>query len=198
LVLPPNPGRTLPAPPYTGAETSDTFGIFYWTASGNPNATPYPVSIPYTNSIVGLNRVSRTVDTAPNASGWDAPFFFEDRRNVFYVTTAEAWNLFVTHSSYGIAWNSFSIVAVNEIPPLAVNVPPPVPDPGPLVNGIPLGGGDPAALVRSVAQAGNIRIAVGSTTPVNYQGTIIYPTGQSTAQTRFNLKSTTGGSEPSN
>ena len=180
LLLPAVTGRNLGASPlYTGAETSGDFTIKYWQLSGDPNtAPPFPSTV-YTNNILGLKRVARAVDTAPTTDGWDAPFFFEDRRNVFYVTTSEVWTPFF-NGIYGKISHSISGLTAVEIPPVVVNAPSPIAEPTPLA-GIPIGGGDPAAIINNVAQSGTIRVAVASGAFVVYQGTTLYPTGQSAA-----------------
>jgi peptidoglycan hydrolase-like protein with peptidoglycan-binding domain len=178
LVLPPNPSRTLPAPLYTGAETSGSFTISYWTLAGDPNTTPWHKTAGPTNNILGLKRVPRTVDTAPTSEGWDSPFFFEDRRNLFYVTTAETWIPFFDNPLYGLMNDSSTASASIYFPPLVVKAPPAIPTTAPLGSGIVAGGGDPAAILRYVSQSGNIRVALGTVPPVVYQGTTLYPTGQ--------------------
>ena len=37
---------------------------------------------------------------------WDAPFFYEDRKNLFYVTTTEAVVSFGTFTGYGAGFTS--------------------------------------------------------------------------------------------
>ena len=181
LVLPANPSRTLPTPLYTGGETSGPFSVSYWSLAGDPDtAAPKKAAGP-TNKILGLKRVPRTVDTAPTSDGWDSPFFFEDRRNVFYVTTTETWTLFFNSPRYGLVDDSYIASSV-LVPPLAVNAPRAIQATVPFATGIVAGGGDPAAIVHYLAQTGNIHVAIGSTTPVVYQGTTVYPTGQSAQQ----------------
>jgi hypothetical protein len=190
LVLPSNPGRTLqPALPYTGGDASGNFNISYWTFTGNPLLWPWTQSTTYQNDILGLTRVPRTVVCAPTTDGWDAPLFFEDRKNVFYVTTKETWTLFFNHANYGLVASTYN-PPIN-VPSVVVDVPPPIPQPAPYVTGIVAGGGDPAAIVQYAAQQGNIRIAVGSGTSVTYQGTTLYPTGQSSGLIQVGARSST-------
>jgi hypothetical protein len=196
MVLPSNPGRTLqPALPYTGGDASGNFNISYWTFAGSPLYWPWTQSNAYQNNILGLTRTPRTVDCAPSTDGWDAPFFFEDRKNVFYVTTTESWISFFNYGLYGLVGNTFVNPSI-YVPPLAVDVPPVVQPTPPFVTGIVAGGGDPAAIVHSAAQQGNIRIAVGGATSVTYQGTTLYPNGQSTAVIR--LRPVVSNTNPSN
>lgn len=193
LVLPPATGRVLPAPLFTGAETSGTtFNISYWTLTGDQNAAPAVSSTSFNNNLLALKRVARTVDTAPTTDGWDAPFFFEDRRNVFYVTTAENWVPFF-NAAYGVVSSAYNFALAGNIPPLVVNASPPIEETTPFATGIPISGGDPASIIRYVAQSGNIRVALATGTVVNYQGTTLYPTGQS-ARLGPQVRITGGGS----
>jgi hypothetical protein len=183
LVLPANPSRTLPTPLYTGGETSGPFTVSYWSLAGDPDNAPPKTTAGPTNKILGLKRVPRTVDTAPTSDGWDSPFFFEDRRNVFYVTTTETWALFFHSPVYGLVDDPYIASSSVFVPPLAVNAPPAIHATVPFATGIVAGGGDPAAIVHYLAQTGNIHVAIGTTAPVVYQGTTVYPTGQSAQQT---------------
>lgn len=173
-VLPPAPWRQFqPVTTYTGGTTNDTFSASYWSITG---------SFVYQGDILGLNRVPRIVDAAPNTAGWHSPFFFEDRRNVFYVETVEPWIPFRFSSNYGIVASSIYTVSTPNLPPLVLNSPPPVVPITPFANGYVAGGGDPAAAAQFVSQNQTIRAALGSVTSVVYQGAKLYPTGQAPAQ----------------
>jgi hypothetical protein len=181
LAMPPDPGRTLqPAVPYTGGTTDGSFSISYWTLVNGPGVFPAIQTSLYQKNLFGLNLGQRTVDCAPNAAGWDAPFFFEDRRNVFYVTTSESYTYFFNTPSYGIVFNNYLPPKWANIPPLLINSPRPqwVITPFSLAGS----GGDPAAVAKFVAQNGLIRAAIGTGTPVVYRGTALYPTGQALEQ----------------
>src|SRR5271166_5190782 len=181
LIATASPGRTFyPGGAYTGGTASGTFSINYWTIAdpGNPASA---ANTSYQNSLLGLNRQPRIVDTAPNPAGWDAPFFFEDRRNVFYVTTTETPTLF-DPLTYGIvATNTYKTSSSPIIPPLVLDSPKKILQPTVLATGFG-GGGDSAAVSRFVNQNGVIHTAIGSATPVVYQGATLYPTGQAPEQ----------------
>ncbi|HEV2451110.1 MAG TPA: neuraminidase-like domain-containing protein [Streptosporangiaceae bacterium] len=85
------PGRSLspaPATPWAGGLSSGTFAVNYLQNPGNPiDGPPVPA---YSNSILEYNWLARFTEPQPGLpDAWDAPFIYEDRRNVFYVTTTE-------------------------------------------------------------------------------------------------------------
>ncbi len=191
-IVPPYPGRTLaPISYYTGGSSppnGDPFNISYWrTLAGNPISWPPTTSPVYKLPIFGLTRVPRTVNSAPNSAsnsvGWDAPFFFEDRRNVFYVTTTESQTMFDAGESYGNIGNSaYDDASSRNISRLVLNDPAPTAETAPFATGFIGGGGASTAVARFVAQNGVIRAALGSSAPVAYQGTTLYPSGQALEQ----------------
>jgi peptidoglycan hydrolase-like protein with peptidoglycan-binding domain len=69
---------------YSGGSSSITFSIEYDTIQllGRNQI--------YANDILRSTSVPRYVEPASNLEPWDAPFFFEDRRSLFYVTTKES------------------------------------------------------------------------------------------------------------
>ena len=80
----PNPSRVVrPVQSYTGGNETDTFGITYYDnlfGFGPPA---------YNNKVLGFSWMPRLVEAQPGLpDAWDAPLLYEDRRNVFYVTTA--------------------------------------------------------------------------------------------------------------
>lgn len=178
-----NPGRTFqPGGVYTGGTSTDTFSIAYYTV--NDPASPVSATTQFCkNSLLGLNRQPRVVDCAPNALGWDAPFLFEDRRNVFYVTTTETVSRILDTPIYGILNTAiYSAVTAARIPPLIVNTPAPPVLETPLAYGIAGGGDDTSAVSTLVVQDPRIHTALGTVTAVTYQGVALYPTGQVTEQ----------------
>ncbi len=54
-------------------------------------------------------------------SGWATPFFYEDSRHVFFVTTEEKQKSFGERVDYGVMIHPNSMRAV-EVPPLVVQV----------------------------------------------------------------------------
>jgi hypothetical protein len=115
----------------------------------------------------------------PVADIWDAPFFFEDRRNVFYVTTAEQPVWVRDHLGIGVAPNP-GVINLPQIPPLVV---PPIPrdKPKPWVDGGPIGPEpgviDPAPMLRFVTEDAYIRQGLATTVNVVYGDRQIGPSG---------------------
>jgi hypothetical protein len=177
FVFPPAPWRQFgPITTYTGGfiSGSGNFTASYWTQS--------PGTFDYQTDILGLSFVPRVIDAAPNSAGWDSPFFFEDRRNVFYVGTTDTWLPFRLSSTYGIVAPSVYSASAPNLPRLILNTPSPIAPGVPFANGYIPGGGDPVAFARFVNQNGTIRAALGSVTPLTYNGARLYPTGQALAQ----------------
>lgn len=152
FVPPPSPWRQFqPISTYTGGFTAGSFTVSYWSQWG---------TFDFQSDILGLPFVPRVVDAAPNSAGWDSPFFFEDRRNVFYVETTENWAPFRLSSTYGIVATSIYSAAAPNLPRLILNTPPILPETS-FANGYIPRGGDPAAVARFVNQNGTIRAALG-------------------------------------
>jgi peptidoglycan hydrolase-like protein with peptidoglycan-binding domain len=186
IALPASPGRTFsPIEPYTGGtpKASSTFGVTYWTLD-NPGDAPYTWPPPYSagppNQLFGLNRVARTVDAVPNQPDWYAPFFFEDRKNVFYVTSGESEQLIFNRPVYGFGVTQTNYSTSPILSGLASATIPVIAQATPYGPPVPIGGGDPAAteLASYLAQGGNVRAAINSLAPVSYQGVPLYPGGQ--------------------
>lgn len=134
-----------------------------------------------------LSRQILTDDTQMNtvapyhlvSSPWDAPFFFEDRRNVFYVTSTESPVWISNFRSYGVAIAS-GILAAEPVPPLVVQTGPPLPpkfwgDGGPLA--INPGAIDPAPISRYITEDAYIRQGLATSATVRYGGVEIGPSG---------------------
>ena len=114
---------------------------------------------------------------------WDAPFFFQDSRNVFLVTSEEQKVWIQNYRHYGVSKNP-GIKQVTEIPPLVLQVDPgllvkPRPQPlgnGGLINPDP-GMFDPAALQRFVSEDAYITKGIGSNGSIMYGDSQIGPAG---------------------
>jgi len=122
------------------------------------------------NIIAPYHRVS---------SPWDAPFFFEDRRNVFYVTTTESPVWISDFRWYGVSVAPGVLVA-EQFPPLVVQTGPPVPpkfwgDGGPLA--LDPGTIDPAPISRYITEDAYIRQGLATSATVQYGGVEIGPSG---------------------
>jgi hypothetical protein len=149
-------GRSFsPVTQYTGGSSGapSTYSVNYWTF----NAIPPNEKTQYQPNLLGLFRNERTVDAAPGPAGWDAPFFFEDRRNVFFVRTTESQPTASVAPPYGV----IPVATAPRIPSAVLQRPPTGPD-----------AGSNASLIASQ------RVSLPSTTPVIYQGNAIDSTGQ--------------------
>jgi hypothetical protein len=179
----PYPYRSNDAGPRRGLLTSDdTFTITYLTG-----IDPF-----YSHTTYWSRPVLKVPDGmhysafGPNHTlpkPWDAPFFFQDSRNVFFVTTEEQKVWIHTYPHYGVSVNP-GFKEVTQIPPLVLQI-----DPGllvkprlqPLGNGRPNdpdpGAFDPTALRSFVSEDAYINKGIGSNGSVMYGDSQIGPTG---------------------
>jgi GH18 family chitinase len=156
------------------AQGTNTFSIYYY-----PPAWSQGVGQATQNDILQSFIGERVIEPQPGTS-WDAPFFFQDSRSVFYVTTNEALVAIGEFDGFGIANNvsSPSVISVINVPPIISKPLTGPPDPiGPVI--VPSGPiiGDPVALASFVGTDANIRAALGTTATVAYQGQLIGPSG---------------------
>ncbi len=110
---------------------------------------------------------------------WDAPFFFEDSRNVFYVTSEQQPVWVADSGDFGVSANP-AVIKVPEMPPLVVRPGPPIQpkfwgDGGPL--GPDTGVIDLAPMQRFVTEDAYIRQGIGTTAVVRYGDRQIGPSG---------------------
>jgi Neuraminidase-like domain/Salmonella virulence plasmid 28.1kDa A protein len=111
-----------------------------------------------------------------NSNPWDAPFFYEDSRHVFYVTTAERIIQIPK-------WNGFGITAFPpkqqwDIPPLVLEPVEIIPDPiGPIAKQPGFGVVDPSPIERYVTEDAYIDRGIGSIGTVAFGGKEIGLTG---------------------
>jgi hypothetical protein len=108
---------------------------------------------------------------------FDTPFFFEDRRHVFYVTTTEQPSFIGGYTNYGFTVNA-SGRQFAQIPPLVLQEEPPR-EIGPKF--VPVGPGpgvvDPGPMRRFVTQDAYIRRGIGTSGFVKYGDRQIGPAG---------------------
>jgi hypothetical protein len=141
------------------------------------------------NKILKPVLIPRVVPPQGNVSDvWDAPFFYEDRRNVFYVKTSEAlvnvWQFTGFGAGNGVVGGTLSL------PPLLEPPPPARPNPaGPVSFGAVAGGGDAVAMQQFVARDPNIRTALGTTQTVTFQGQEIGAKGSAAASSATSNRS---------
>jgi hypothetical protein len=115
---------------------------------------------------------------------WDAPFFFEDRRNIFYVTTTEQPTWVGGYGGFGVSFDP-GLVAT-RVPPLVVQTVPQRPprfwgDGGPI--GPDPGVIDPAPIRQLVTEDAYIKQGLATTASVQYGDKQIGPSGAISAQT---------------
>jgi ABC toxin-like protein/neuraminidase-like protein/putative peptidoglycan binding protein/virulence plasmid A protein len=119
----------------------------------------------------------------PLHDSWHAPFFYEDKRHVFYVTTRQRFVRVPKWEGF-----EFDIPAVEELwefPPLVWEILP-VPDPiGPLVNPPDFGIVDRVAMTRFVTEDAYIHRGLATSQPVQFDGSLIGPGGQIASQTEL-------------
>jgi peptidoglycan hydrolase-like protein with peptidoglycan-binding domain len=172
-------GLTPLAQPYTGAIGTGDFVINYY---GTYNSVQFD-SPTLSNDLLGYTRIPRLIDAQPYLADANlAPFLYEDRRYLFYVTTKQAW-VTIRQPVFGVPFGTFTSAAT------AFNIPPIVMRQGPIA--LPPGGDpvldftgkvsaatDPAALqTYAAAQAPNISVALHTGVGVTYQGQQLTPTG---------------------
>jgi hypothetical protein len=120
---------------------------------------------------------------APNhylTDPWTAPFFFEDRRNVYYVTTQEQPVWVGRVGGYGVAVNP-GIFQLPRIPPLIVQPSPALPPKRFWGDGGPVGPDpgiiDPDPISQFVTQDAYIRQGIATNAVVSYGDQQIGPSG---------------------
>jgi hypothetical protein len=110
---------------------------------------------------------------------WDAPFFFEDRQNVFYVRTGEQPVWIPNFGGFGVSVNP-GVMEAPRIPPLVVQPGPPI-RPKFWGDGRPIGPDlgviDPVPMRRLVTEDAYIRQGIGTTAVITYDGKQIGPSG---------------------
>jgi hypothetical protein len=171
-------GAVDPNRSYPPSSSPTTFSIHYTEMDAIP--TPHPVSA-YSNDLLTSPIGERVVNPQPIseiADAWNMPFFFEDTRNVFYVTTSQAMVPLHLHFGFGVGLaglaNSWSatipdVVFPPVLPPVIHFVPPISPDNSPVV--------DPAGARRFVTEDAYIRSGLATTVPIAYHGAQIGPRG---------------------
>src|SRR5208283_4538015 len=136
-------------------------------------------NVVYSNTIIGFNLAPRYVEPQLELdNAWDAPFFYEDRRNVFYVMTSEKISFWQNHDDFAILTSAPSLQGqVAKIPPLIFQEQPkaaPNGDPILAANAI---GGNAATIRAYLSQTTAIRAGIGSVTPISYHGREISVSG---------------------
>jgi hypothetical protein len=161
---------------YTGGDiASRNFGIEYLTTSQGGDTIGYQA-----NELLTPKLSARYVE--PHDRAWEGPFFYEDRRNVFYVTTREAVVSVREFVGYGIGYKTPSLTAsAVKIPPVVTQPGSPLPDTAHrLMFNTAFSAGDLNAIQRFVPNDANIRLALGSSAAPTFQSQSIGAEGSPT------------------
>jgi hypothetical protein len=170
IILSMGPTRTLNTAGNTLSATYER-GILFVPLGETPPESTLP------RPILTTGIRDRVVEPKhPLQDTWDAPFFYEDGRHVFYVSTRQRL-VSVPH------WGGFDFEPPVfeqpwEIPHLVFETPP-IPDPiGPIVNPPDFAVINPAEMTRFVTEDAYIRRGFEATKPVQFGTTPIGPGGK--------------------
>ncbi len=132
---------------------------------------------PVERSILTSLIPARIVSPSHNSkSAWEAPFFVEDSRHVFYVSTSVNNVLIPEFTGYGIAAGSFAQQL--DIPPLVLEQDEVIPDKyGPVVKGPGFGVIDTSFMERFVSEDVYISQGIGTNGTVRFGDKEIGPGG---------------------
>ncbi len=185
----PSPYRSFPAywGAYTGGFAPSTFSVSYQNSA---------ISIPsYSNALLEYQWAPRYLDTQPGLPGaWDAPFIYEDRRNLFWVTTTTTMVPVLRQRAFGVLSAAPTLATAQRLtPPLLLTRPVTAAVPREVLA-IAGSGGDPAALQRLLAASPAISAALPGRQTVSYQGQVISPVGSLAALGPTVIASTGSGS----
>jgi len=167
LLGPPGPARSFPqAQPYTGGYGSGTFGISYLPAQGRPAM--------YASSILQYTWQPRYTQPQPwLPDEWDAPFLYEDRRHLFYVTTTESLVPIRWFPGFGILSASPGVLASGlAISPVVLRQPVTAATPQEVLA-VTAAAGDPVAVQRFISAGTNIKAGLALPQTITYQGQLI-------------------------
>jgi hypothetical protein len=167
--------------PYRNLQTQfQSFSILY----GYLELTVGPRDNPLTTivdskwrKVLNSPLLPRLVEThQPLQNLWDSPFFFEDSRHLFYVSTSERLVTIPENPLFG--FGARPTLGRTEIPPLMLEQPSlGIQDPGRVIIGPQLGIGDPGLMERFMAEDTNIRTCLGTSATVRFSGQEIGPAG---------------------
>ena len=177
FTLPTGPTRSLDTATNNLAATYER-GMFILTIDGTP---PPESTLPRPILTTGIR--DRVVEPRhPLQDTWNAPFFYEDGRHVFYVTTEQ-------RTVSVPKWGGFEFdIPLFEQPleiPNLVFEQPPIPDPiGPIVNPPNFGVINPGDMTRFVTEDAFINRGFETTKSVQFGNTPIGPGGKIVAPTQ--------------
>ena len=180
-----SPSRSFPAAqPYSGGYGNGTFSISY--------AGGWTLQPTFANNILQYNWAPRWIDVQPGLQdAWDAPFIYEDRRFLFYVTTTISYASAGSFSGYGLLSATASIPdPAQAVTPLVLRqkVLTPSLDEILAVNGS--AGDTTVAVQRYLSRQATIKAGLATPVTISYQGQVISPAGSVPA---LNLTSGSNG-----
>jgi hypothetical protein len=125
------------------------------------------------------------VEAQSDLDSWSLPFFYEDRRNVFYVTTTPAYRLISDSNGFGIINMPGSQDPHITIPPSVHQKRPRPPDRGDrvFISSTPIGG-DLTAMQSYVDRSRYIRTGLGSSLAFSYQERQFHASGSVASKPR--------------
>jgi hypothetical protein len=159
--------RLIPVWSSTGGNLVATFDIAYYVFGLVHNQ----IYTTFLNHLIGFKWTPRYVEPSARFPGgsdaWNLPFFFEDRRNLFYVTTV--LSLMPVADFAGFGWFIPSLAAVNgSAPAFGPQAKLRMPR-SPILARYTAGGGL-GAVQRTLSHSVDIRVGAGSDTPLSYHG----------------------------
>jgi hypothetical protein len=152
--------------------STNTFTIRYYSGMGGEPPTREILQNALPDSIITPQH--------PLQNSWDAPYFYEDSRHVFYVTTTDK-PVFIPDGEYGVHLHP-GIKQIAKIPPLVLKIDPEVGvKPTLWGDGGPIGPDpsviDPGPMKRLVTEDAYIHQGIGMTAVVMYGDKKIEPSG---------------------
>jgi hypothetical protein len=146
----------------------------------------YP-DAPITHSILTNQLEDRTVEPHHLFDGdpWDLPFFYDDRRHTFFVTTEERMETVGRWNDVAVVGNPPVGILVQELPPIVMKPFPDIPDVrGPIVRQPGFGVVDPAPARVLVTEDAVISRTIGTPGTVRFGEKEIGPLGSETQALR--------------
>jgi hypothetical protein len=132
----------------------------------------------YASSVLQYSWQPRYIQPQPwLPDAWDAPFLYEDRQHLFYVTTTERLVPIRWFTGFGILSTSPGVLTAGlAISPVVLGQPVVAVTP-PEVLAATAAAGDPAAVQRFISAGTNIKAALALPQAITYQGQLISPIG---------------------
>jgi len=168
----PSPSRSFSpavAPPYTGAFGPAGFSVNYAGPSADWLISP--------GTLFQFSWLPRYVQPQPwLPNPWGAPFFYEDRRHLFYVQTTETFIPIWDAETFGVTLTSGSLGQIDTVAPLTLREQVAVQLPQD-VQATTAATADPATMQRFIAGQSGLTAALPGQIAVTYQGRPITPIG---------------------